>query len=103
MSTIPRFGIPVMAGVCSLEAAARPGYSVDQNVSYLLRYAWTAKRLMEMLVAWICSTPEWEIKEAYSLQYWQATEHASALRERVAELRHPAPSMDTPPDQGEEL
>ncbi len=91
-------GIPPLAGVCSYGEAARVGYSVDENVQRLLRYHWTEKRLVEIALARIPATPEWEVKGALSLHQWLAAEHADAWRRRVAEMRHPAPRMDVPPD-----
>ena len=91
-------GIPPLAGVCSYEEATRIGYGVDENVQRLLRYHWTEKRLLEIALSRIPSTPEWEVKGALSLHQWLGAEHAAALRRRIAEMRHPAPRMDVAPD-----
>ncbi len=91
-------GVPPLAGVCGYADAARIGYGVDENVRRLLRYHWTEKRLMEIALERIPATPEWEVKGALSLHQWLAAEHADALRRRIAEMRHPAPPMDVPPD-----
>lgn len=55
--------LPALAGLTTYERAAEPGYSVEQNVELLLRYAWIEKRLMEIGLYWLASTPEWEMKE----------------------------------------
>lgn len=90
--------LPPLAGLCSHAEATRVGYSVDENVRRLLRYHWTEKRLMELLVARIPATPEWEAKGAFSLHQWLDAEHADALRRRIQEMRHPAPRLDVAPD-----
>jgi hypothetical protein len=90
--------LPPLAGLCSHADAARVGYSVDENVRRLLRYHWTEKRLMEILVARIPATPEWEAKGAFSLHQWLDAEHADALRKRIQEMRHPVPRLDVAPD-----
>jgi DNA-binding ferritin-like protein len=82
-----------------LEAAARIGYSVDESVQRLLRYHWIEKRLAEICATRIPTTPEWEVKGAFSLHQWLDIEHADLLRKRVREMRHPMPRVDVPPDQ----
>lgn len=97
MSAAPRIGIPPLAGVCTLAEAARDGLGVEENVRRLLRCHWAERRLGRILLARIPSTPEWEVKGALALHQWLAAEHADALRGRIAELRHPAPRLDSPP------
>ena len=53
---------------------------------------------MEVALAHLASTPEWEVKCALALHQWQDAEHAQALRTRIAEMRSPVPSMDAAPD-----
>ena len=76
---VPPDGIPPLAGLCSHADATCIGYGVEENVSRLLRYHWTEKRLRELEVARIPSTPEWEVKGALSLHQWLDAEHADAL------------------------
>jgi len=90
--------IPELAGLASYEDAARIGYSVDENVARLLRYHWTERRLMAVLVAHLAAEPVWEVKCAMALHQWQGAEHVSALRARIAEMRHPVPPLDVAPD-----
>ena len=87
-----------MGGVCSLEEATRIGYTVDDNVQLLLRYHWIEKRLSEIATARLAATPEWEVKGAFALHQYLDCEHASALRTRVREMRHPMPRTDVAPD-----
>src|SRR6476661_4154376 len=90
--------IPELAGVASYTDAARVGYSVDENVARLLRYHWTERRLMALLVAHLTAEPVWEVKCALALHQWQGAEHVNALRARIAEMRHPVPPLDVAPD-----
>lgn len=91
--------IPTLAGLCTYEEAARPGYSVADNVARMLRYAWIEKRAMETKLYWINPTPEWEVKEALSLHLYQDADHARLFRERIGEMRNPPPRMDVSPDE----
>jgi hypothetical protein len=44
-------GLPPLAGLCSIEEAARPGLSVEECVRRLKRFHYAFKRLHEILVA----------------------------------------------------
>src|SRR5688572_668172 len=98
MSAAPRIGVPPLAGLCTLEEAARIGYSVDESVAHLLRYHWIEKRLSEVCAARIPTTPEWEVKGAFSLHQWLDIEHADMFRRRIREMRQPMPRIDVAPD-----
>jgi hypothetical protein len=98
MSSAPRLGIPPLAGISSLAGATRIGYSVEENVTRLLRYHWIEKRLSEIAVSKLTATPEWEVKGALALHQWLDSEHADALRNRIREMRHPMPRTDAAPD-----
>jgi hypothetical protein len=89
--------IPPLAGLCTYEEAARIGYSVEDSVRALVRYAWVEKRAMDMGLYWLNPTPEWEVKEALSLHLYQDSEHVSWIRRRVTEMRNPPPRMDVSP------
>ena len=98
MSAAPRIGVPPLAGLCTLEEAARIGYSVDESVARLLRYHWIEKRLAEVCAARLPTTPEWEVKGAFALHQWLDIQHADMLRNRIREMRHPMPRLDLAPD-----
>lgn len=98
MSNVPSIGIPPLAGVTSYEAAAVPGYGVDENVHLMRRYNYVESRLYEMSAAFMNPTPEWEVKCALSLHLYLDGEHSQALRQRVAELRRPPLYLDQAPD-----
>lgn len=90
--------LPPLAGICTYAESARKGYGVEENVQRLLRYAWIEKRLMEIELAWLASTPEWEAKEALGLHASLDAEHVAALRKRIGEMRNPVPRLDISPD-----
>ncbi len=89
--------IPPLAGVSTYAEATRPGYTVEENVQRLVRYAWIEKRALEAGLYWLNPTPEWEVKEALSLHLYQDAEHAKLIRARVSEMRNPPPRMDVSP------
>ena len=86
-----------LAGLCDYEEASQIGYSVEESVQRLVRYAWIEKRAMDMGLYWLNSTPEWEVKEALSLHLYLDAEHVAMLRRRVSEMRNPPPRMDKSP------
>jgi hypothetical protein len=90
--------IPVLAGLCTYEEAARLGYSVEENVSRMVRYAWIEKRAIDFGLYWLNPTPEWEVKEALSLHLHLDADHVRMFRDRVSEMRNPPPRMDIAPD-----
>ena len=96
--THPYDSIPELAGVATSEAAAKVGYSVDDNVRRLLRYQWTERRLMSALIAHLPGMPVWEVKCAMALHQWQSAEHVDAIRTRVSEMRNPVPKLDVAPE-----
>lgn len=96
MADFPHF--PQLAGLATYEQAAELGYAVEQDVERFVRYAWLEKQAMEMGMAWLNPTPEWEVKEALSLHLYLDADHARMLRERVSEMRNPPPRMDVCPD-----
>jgi hypothetical protein len=89
---------PPLAGIATYEHAARIGYSVDENVERLTRIHWAERRLMNVMLAHLSRTPEWEVKCALALHQWYAAEHADWLRKRITEMRHPAPMLDESPN-----
>ena len=91
-------GVPELAGLTSYADAARLGYSVDENVRRLMRYQWTERRLMTLLLSHLTAEPIWEVKCGYALHQWQDAQHVDALRRRISEMRHPVPALDAAPD-----
>jgi hypothetical protein len=90
-------GLPPLAGLCSLEEAARPGLSVEECVRRLKRFHYAFKRLHHILTARITAEPIYELKTAFAHHAHLCAEHATALRTRVGELREPPLGLDDVP------
>src|SRR5687768_15463350 len=90
--------LPPLAGLCSIERAAEPGLSVEECVRRLKRYHYAFKRLHEIFVARITAEPVMELKTAFSHHAYLCSEHVTAMRERVAEMREPPLGLDVVPD-----
>ena len=58
--------VPMLAGLCTMEEAARPGLSVEECVGRLKRYHYGLKRLSQIFIARITSEPIYELKSAFS-------------------------------------
>ncbi|MEI6083027.1 MAG: hypothetical protein WCS70_01870 [Verrucomicrobiota bacterium] len=96
-------GLPVLAGVCSLEEAQRPGLSVAASVARLKRHHYALKRLHGIFTARITAEPIYELKMAFSRHAHLCAEHVAALRERVSEMREPPLGLDAVPDAALEI
>jgi hypothetical protein len=96
-------GLPELAGVCSIQAALRPGLSVEECVGRLKRFHYAFKRMHEILTKRITAEPIYELKMAYSYHAYLCAEHASALRGRVGEMREPPLGLDAVPDASLEI
>src|SRR5262245_13410943 len=94
----PFNSIPELAGIATYADAARVGWSVDENVRRLMRLQWTERRLMRVMIARLTREPGWEVKCALALHQWQCALRIDALRERIAEMRHPLPRLDVSPE-----
>src|SRR5688572_22439650 len=90
--------LPPLAGLCSIERAAQPGLSIEECVRRLKRYHYAFKRLFEIFVARITAEPVYELKTAFSHHGYLCSEHTTALRERVAEMREPPLGLEAVPD-----
>lgn len=90
--------LPMLAGLCSMQAAARPGLSVEECVTRLKRYHYGLKRLSQIFIARITSEPVYELKSAFSLHAHYSAEHVTELRKRVSEMREPPLGLEAVPD-----
>src|SRR4249919_3275637 len=93
----PYKNLPPLAGLCSLEDAAKPGLSVEECVRRLKLFHYGFKRLHEILTARITAEPIYELKTAFAHHAYLCAEHATALRQRVAEMREPPLGLDEVP------
>jgi len=90
--------MPPLAGLCSVEQAAKPALSVEECVRRLKRYHYAFKRLHEIFIARLTSEPVYELKTGFSYHAYLCCEHATALRQRVGEMREPPLGLEVVPD-----
>src|SRR6266403_3057579 len=91
-------GLPTLAGLATIEEAARPGLSVEACVARLKRYHYAFVRLHEIFTARITAEPIYELKAGFSHHAYLCAEHVEALRNRVAEMREPPLGLDAVPN-----
>jgi hypothetical protein len=90
-------GLPPLAGLATLEEAARPGLSVEACVARLKRYHYAFLRLHEVFTARITAEPIYELKTGFSHHAYLCAEHVMALRTRVGEMREPPLGLEEVP------
>jgi hypothetical protein len=95
--------LPSLAGLCTMEQAARPGLSVEECVRRLKRYHYAFKRLHQIFTARITAEPIYELKMAFSLHAHYCAEHVTALRQRVGEMREPPLGLEQVPHEALEI
>src|SRR5437870_10872107 len=96
-------GLPQLAGLCTVEEAAKPGLSVEECVRRLKRYHYAFKRLHQILTARITAEPIYELKMGFSLHAHLCAEHVAALRKRIGEMREPPLGLEAVPDPNLEI
>src|SRR5438876_1638764 len=89
--------LPQLAGLCTVEEAAKPGLSVAECVRRLKRFHYAFKRLHEILTARITSEPIYELKTSFAHHAYLCAEHVQALRSRIAEMREPPLGLEDVP------
>src|SRR3954462_10900436 len=90
--------LPPLAGICSYTRAAEPGIPVAPTVVRLKRLAYVLRRLGDGAAAHLARTPGGEVKCGLALPLWLDTEHATAIRERIGEMREAPLGLDEAPD-----
>jgi hypothetical protein len=90
-------GLPPLAGLASIEDAAKPGLSVEACVARLKRYHYAFLRLHEIFTARITAEPIYELKTAFSHHAYLCAEHVAALRQRIGEMREPPLGLEEVP------
>ena len=93
----PYKNLPPLAGLCSFEEAMKPGLSIEECTTRLKRIHYAFKRLHEILTARITSEPICELKTAFAHHAYLCAEHATAIRQRVSEMREPPLGLDEVP------
>lgn len=96
-SYTPYKNLPPLAGLCSLEEAAQPGLPLDECVRRLKWMHYAFKRLHGIFVARLTAEPIYELKMAFAHHAHLCAEHATAIRNRVAEMREPPLGLDEVP------
>jgi hypothetical protein len=96
-------GLPTLAGLATIDEAARPGLSVEACVARLKRYHYTFRRLHEVFTARITAEPIYELKTGFSHHAYLCAEHVQAIRTRVGEMREPPLGLETVPDPALEV
>ncbi len=90
-------GLPMLAGLCTVAQAAKPGLSVEACVARHKRYHYAFARLHEILTARITAEPIYELKTGFSHHAYLCAEHVQAVRARVAEMREPPLGLEEVP------
>src|SRR5580700_9740736 len=96
-------GLPTLAGLATIEDAAKPGLSVEACVARLKRYHYAFLRLHEILTARITAEPIYELKTGFSHHAYLCAEHVEALRKRVGEMREPPLGLEAVPHPALEI
>ena len=89
--------LPQLAGLCTVEEAAKPGLSIEECVRRLKRFHYAFKRLHEILTARLTSEPIYELKTGFAHHAYLCAEHVAAIRQRVSEMREPPLGLDETP------
>src|SRR5476651_1409177 len=92
-------GLPTLAGLATIEDAAKPGLSVEACVARLKRYHYAFMRLHEILTARITAEPIYELKTAFAHHAYLCSEHVAALRQRIGEMREPPLGLEEVPHE----
>jgi hypothetical protein len=95
--------LPALAGLCSIEDAAKPGLSIEDCVARLKRYHYSFKRLHQIFISRLTAEPIYELKMAFSLHAHWCAEHVATLAKRVGEMREPPLGLDVVPDKNLEI
>src|ERR1700754_1276574 len=88
---------PPLAGLCSIEEAAKPGLGIEECVRRLKRFHYCFKRLHQILTARITAEPIYELKTGFSHHAYLCAEHVTALRTRIGEMREPPLGLEDVP------
>jgi hypothetical protein len=96
-------GLPTLAGLATIDEAARPGLSVEACVARLKRYHYAFRRLHEIFTARITAEPIYELKTGFSHHAYLCAEHVQAIRTRVGEMREPPLGLEAVPDPALEV
>jgi hypothetical protein len=77
--------------------------NVKERGDHVATFRWIEVRMMEILSAWVPTTPEMEVKLVFGAHIWEVAQHADALGRRTHELRLPLHDSLQPSPQYVEL
>lgn len=97
------YGLPPLAGLCSMASACEADWSVEQSVTRWKRIHFVLKQMSEILVSKIASEPIYELKTAFSYHAYVFAEQVTLIRKRVSEMREPPLGLEHVPHIGLEL
>src|ERR1044071_3738755 len=89
--------LPPLAGLCTIEEAAKPGLLLEECVRRLKRFHYCFKRLHQIPPARITAEPIYELKTGFAHHAYLCAEHVTALRTRIAEMREPPLGLEDVP------
>ena len=92
-----------LAGLSTLKDAQRSDWSVNESVTRLKRLHYCLKRLCHLFTARLTAEPVYELKTAFSYHAYLCSEHVTAIRKRVSEMREPPLGLEHVPHSGLEL
>lgn len=92
-------GLPPLVGLQTMREAIAHGLVVSESVERLKRLHWSLKRLHQIFVSRVTSTPIYELKMAFSLHAHYCVEHVGEFAARVKEMRQPPHGLDVPPHE----
>ena len=96
-------GLPPLVGLHTMGEAAAIGLSVGESVARLKRLHWSLKKLHNIFVSHITSTPIYELKMALSLHAFYCAEHIGEIADRVREMRQPPYGLEVTPNASLDL
>jgi len=91
-------GLPTLAGLATVEEAARPGLGIEACVARLKRLHYASRRLHAIFTARITAEPIYELKAGFAHHAYLCAEAVQALRDRVGEMREPPLGLEAVPD-----
>lgn len=89
--------VPPLAGLCTFVEAQRTDLSVEECVAWMKRHHYVLLRLHEIFTARLTAEPLYELKTAFAHHAYLCSEHVSAYRKRVSELREPPLGLEVVP------
>ena len=89
--------LPEAAGLGSIRDMMQPGLSVAEVVERLKHWHYAMHRLWRIFLSRLTAEPVYELKMAWSYHAYLCAEQVTALRDRVAEMRHPPLGLEKIP------